>query len=516
MGLLRTLFAADGAPNRRPPDPVDDYWYEPYEGAGRSGTSSPLSISTVYRGVSVLANTVAMLPLPLLERLSDDRGWRRAPEHRLYRVLHDAPNRWQTSFSWRQMMMGHLVLRGNAYGRIVSDQRGFAAEIIPLHPDRVSIVDQLASGQLVYRYASPTGAAARLVGGETLLHLRGFSSDGFTGVSVLTLMRRAVDTAINTETFAQRFFSRAPMMRGFLKHPRRLEDEARKKLEESFQRANAGPSGWHRVPVLEGGLEWESVGVSNEDSQFIQTREFSVPEFARFLGVPTVLLMHADKTSLYANAEQFFLAFARIDLEHWLVGIEQALTEALLLDEERDRYRIAFTREGLMRGDAQARSAYYRTMVELGILTRNEVRRLEGRNALPGLDEPLMPANMRQGEAASAAAAMSPANERSKRILTAAARRLASKEVLALRRAAERHAADAGAWREAVTTFYARYRGDLVEALALDVGRAAAYCARREAEILAGGAAVLDGWTSDAGGALAAVAEEDDTDGTSN
>ncbi len=331
MGLLTTLFAADPeAAPPQPPGPADDYWYEPYEGPGRPGPSSALSISTVYRGVTVLANTVAMLPLPVLERLPADRGWRRAPAHRLYRALHDAPNRWQTSFAWRQMLMGHLVLRGNAYGRIISDARGFAAEIAPLHPDRVTIVDQLASGQLVYRYAPPAEAPVTLVGGETLLHLRGFSLDGFTGVSVLTLMRRAVETAINTETFAQRFFSRAPMMRGFLKHARRLEDESRQKLETSFQRANSGPSGWHRVPVLEGGLEWESVGVSNEDSQFIETREFSVPEFARFLGVPTVLLMHADKTSLYANAEQFFLAFARIDLEHWLVGIEQTLTEALL------------------------------------------------------------------------------------------------------------------------------------------------------------------------------------------
>lgn len=112
----------------------------------------------------------------------------------------------------------------------------------------------------------------------------------------------------------------------------------------------------------------------------------------------------------------------------------------------------------MLRGDAQARSAYYRTMVELGILTRNEVPRLEGRNALSGLDDPLTPVNMRQGNGTTAEAGPAPRDDRSRRILTAAARRLVSKELLALRRAAQRHAADDAAWREAVTAFYARYR----------------------------------------------------------
>lgn len=476
------------------PGPADDYWYQPF--APLDGGVSPtpdqaLTVSTIYRGVSVLANTLAMLPLPVLERLPDESGKRKAREHRLYRVLHDRPNRWQTSFQWRQMGMGHCVLRGNFFNRIVSDRRGFAAELVPLDPTRTCVLDQLADGRLLYEYRAPSGGTERLVGGEDMFHIAAFGTSGRAGISVVQLMARTLEGAINTESFGVRLFSHAPLMRGFLKHPRSLDPQARKNLEDSFARANAGPTGWHRAPVLENGLEWQAGGMmSAEDSQFLETRDFSIPEFARFIGVPTVLLMHADKTALYANAEQFFQSFLNFDIAHWFVNWETAINQTLFLDAEQDRFFCEFNRDAIVRGDIAARGAFYQVMVNLGVFTRNEVRVLEGKNTLDGLDEPQANQAPRPGPPQGVAPP-----PQMHGIVVAAAGRLIRKECAAVSKACERHPDDAAARAVEVARFYERFAIEVAATLAVSSLVAAAYCTEQQAAVARDGLTAVQAWS---------------------
>ena len=491
MGFLTRLFAE--TPAR--PGPIDDYWYEPYsrlDGTVRPTTETALTVSTVYRGVSVLANTLAMLPLPVLERLPNDGGKDKARSHRLYRTLHDRPNKWQTSFHWRRMGMVHMVLQGNFYNRILNP-RGFGTELVPLDPRRTSVVDQRGDGALIYEHLLQNGDREHLIGGEEVLHIPGLGFDGKEGYSVIHLMRRALEGAVNTESFASRLFSKAPLMRGFLQSPKKFEPDSRKQLEESFARANSGPEGWHRAVLLEQGMEWKAGGMmSANDSQFIQTREHSIPEFARFIGVPTVLLMHADKTALYANAEQFFQSFLNFDIAHWFVNWEQTINQTLFLESEQDRFFSEFNRDGMLRGDAKTRGDFYRVMIELGVFTPNEVRKLEGKNALDGLDEP-RPSKQLQSAGGDAAVALSP---QVNAIVSAAAARLIRKECAAVTKAAKTHDTNPVARLADIAKFYDRFQHEVAATLALSSITAAAYCAEQQAQFIAGGIAAVSAWES--------------------
>ena len=475
------------------PSPSDPFWYRPTPTGPLNITpESALTVSTVYRGTAVLANTLAMLPLHVQERLPDE-GKQKARAHRLYRVLHDRPNRWQTSFQWRQMGMGHAVLRGGFYNRIVSDRRGFAAELVPLHPGRTRVVDQRADGALVYEHITERGEPETLIGGETMFHIAGFSCDGRDGLSVVDLMRTSVEGAINRKRFGTSLFSKAPLMRGFLKTPRVYDAAARKKLEDSFAEANAGgEENWHRAVVLENGMEWQDGGMmSAEDSQFIETENTSIPDFARFIGVPTVLLMHADKTALYANAEQFFQSFLNFDIAHWFVNWESAINQTLFLDSEQEQYFCEFNRDAIVRGDLEARGSFYKIMVELGVFSVNEVRTLEGKNRIDGLDEPTAKPTSPAMVPPMAADALAPQMQG---IVTAAARRLVGKECAVVTSILKKYPitpespeAHHRIQTDEVAKFYTQHAQDIERTLAVSRVVAVAYCAEQRAHLMAGG-----------------------------
>lgn len=501
-GLVTPLGAASGVR----PGPSDDFWYKPFsplDGSVSPTAENALTLSTVWRGVTVLANTLAMLPLQVKRRLPDG-GTEDAPGFRLWSVLHDRPNRWQTSFEWRQMGMGHCVLRGNFYNRIVSDG-GFASSLIPLSPDRTRVVDQLDDGRLIYEYVRPEhGTTERLIGGVDMLHIKGFGSDGWSGLSVIDLMRRAVTGAVNMESFAAKFFSGAPTMRGFLKFPGRMKDDAKRSLENSFARSNSGSSGWHRSPVLEGGLEWQNAGVTNEDSQFLGSRQHTVPEFARFIGVPTALLMHTDKQSLYANVGEFMSSFFKLDMGHWFVNWESRLHQALFTETEQAAYFPKFNRADVLKGDPAAQAKYLETIVgKTRIMSRNEGRKFIGLNTIPGLDE------FDAVPSAGPAVNEEPDGPREPGafgiVVRASADRITVKEVAALRKLCQRHPEmirSASALETAALVFYDKLSADIARSFGLSPTVARAYTLGRLSEFRRD-RAVLDAWATEGGACLA-------------
>lgn len=270
------------------PGPTDDFWYSNPGSMSAAGVKvnpeQAETFSAFYRGVWLLSSAVAMLPLPVYRRLPDG-GKERATNHPLYELLHDRPNTWQTSFEWRRMMMRHIALRGNGYNLIVDGPRGFADQLIPLHPDLVT-PEQLKSRRIIYHVRDQKNGTTTTYTQDEIFHLRGASDDGVTGKSVIAWARDSIGLALATEGYAARLFSQGAMHGGVITHPGTLNDEASKRMARSFKDATTGPNNWHSPVVLEQGVDWKPMTMTAEDSQYLLSRKFSVTEMARWLGVP--------------------------------------------------------------------------------------------------------------------------------------------------------------------------------------------------------------------------------------
>ena len=371
--------------------PWGDYWYTAAGAAAAKSIAgvhvtadTALTVGAVYRAVQLLAGDVAQLPLHIFERLSDG-GKRRADEHPLAALLSRQPNEWQTPFEFREMLTGHLLLRGNAYAEIVSGPRGFASALVPLHPAFMR-VEQLTTRRLRYRYMPQDGSGERRYTQDEILHLRGLSSDGLVGLSPVTLARTTIELAMAAEEFGARQFGQKPTLSGLLKAAKPMTDEQRKSTAQSFRDAHSGPENWHSVAVLPPGLEWQSVGMSNEDAEFLATRKFEVAEIARWFGVPPHMLGDLDSAK-FNTVEQQGIDYVTHSLGPWLVRWEQRIGRDLILDPL--RFFAEFIRDALLRGDTAARYAAYHTATGgRAWMSPDEVRARENLNLRGGdLDE---------------------------------------------------------------------------------------------------------------------------------
>jgi HK97 family phage portal protein len=461
---------------------------------------SAMRVSTVFAMVKVKTSVISSIPLHVFRRRGEGRE--RLPNHRLEAVL-AKPNAWQTGCQFRQLLAAQVMLRGNAVAEILPGPKGAIDQLIPLSADLVTFKGQESDGRLVYEYAQPgVGLRPRILRTGDVLHLAGPSLDGVWGLSVVGLMRDSVGLALATEEHGSRQFGgNSPSMRGILRSTGAvgLNPTQEQQLTGSFARANSGRNA-HGVAYLPPGIEWSSVGMSNDDAQFLETRDFQIADLLRFGGVPGVLVGHADKTSTYASAEQFFQSFLTYHLDPDLVATEKAFGRDLLAGAEQGDVYLRHNRNALLRGDAASRAGFYRTMVEMGIFTRNEVRQHEDLNPLDGLDEPLTPLNMQTGQGDALLS-------RAAQIAREAAGRLSRREALAMGKAWERFSSDPVSWRSAVLAFYAKHAIEVASQLAIDPAVAAAYAEDRCAGILgAGSFDILTAWGDGGGSALAALA----------
>ena len=351
---------------------------------------SALRLSVVFRAVTIIATGVAMLPLVLYRRL-DEGGKKRATDFPLYSTLHDAPNKWQTSFEWREMMTGHLLLRGNAYSEIFYRGDGSIAQLVPLNPDRTRAF-KAADGRVWYEF-KPIIGKLRIIAAEEMFHLRGFSSDGLTGLSPIALQREAVGLAMAAEEFQARFFSNDATPPIALTHPKTLTDQAARRLKQAWQEAQAGLPNAHKVAVLEEGLDVKTIGITNRDAQFLELRKFQTSEIARMFGVPLHMLADLDRAT-FSNIEQQSLEFVIYCLMPHLRRWESAISRDLLSAKSRSTLFAEFLVDALLRGDMVSRWTAYSQALDRGVLCPNEVREKENLNPRPGGDAYHIAANI--------------------------------------------------------------------------------------------------------------------------
>ncbi len=336
-----------------------------------------LGIPAVYVCVRVLTEAIASLPLITYERFPNgDRE--RARDFSLFRLLHDEPNPLMTSFELRELLVGHLCLRGNAFCFIERDA-GEVVALWPLHPDRVTV--EVTGRELIYRH-QPSDGPEKLYPMADILHIRGLSDNGIIGYSPLTLLRDSFGYAKAVNEYAATYFKNDASPGGILSTPAALSTQAISNLREAWTTGHAGKGKHHRVAILDNDLKWEQIGISPHDSQLIEEQKFSVVEIARVFRVPLNLVMDYER-STYSNVTEQNRSFLTHTLQPWLTRIEQAMMKSLLTASEKDRYFIEHLTQGFLRADTKTRFESYEIAIRAGFLTVDEVRQLENMNAIP-------------------------------------------------------------------------------------------------------------------------------------
>lgn len=374
--------------------PWGDFWFEPTSMRTATGqrvsADRALQLPVVFACVRVLAESFAVLPMRLY-RIGDDGKKTPVRKHWLIDLLCRRPNKWQTPFEWREMMQGHLALRGNAFNQIVTDRRGNITDLIPLHPDRVKI-ELLQGNDYRYRYTDRFGTETVFTR-EELWHIRGLSGDGIIGMNPIELAREAVGLGLSAQDYGARFFQNdATPGGGWVEFPGSFKDKAaRDTFRESFQAAQTGLNRG-KIAVLEYGMKFHQLGLTNKDSQFLEARQYQVGDIARIYRIPPHLVGDLSKAT-FSNIEQQSLDFVIYCMTPWAERWESSIETNLLLSEDED-IEVEFDFARLLRGDQTARSTYYHNGILDGWMTRNQARESENMEPIDGLDEPLMPLNM--------------------------------------------------------------------------------------------------------------------------
>lgn len=369
-------------------------------GASASGIvvnpQTAMQSAAVYSCIKVLSESVGMLPLNLYAKKGTTRTLQ--VNHPLQEILHDAPNDWQTSVEFWEMMVVSLLLRGNAFAFVNRAPNGRVVELLPLHPDMVR-VNMGTNWTLEYQITMPDSTFKTFGSGE-ILHIRGMTINGWMGLSPIAYARESIGLALATEKFGGQLFRNGAKMGGVLEHPGKLSKDAYDRLKGSFDEAHSGENA-HKTALLEEGMKWSKVSMTADDSQFLDTRKYQRSEIAAIFRVPPHMIGDLDKAT-FSNIEQQSLEFINYSLMPYLVRIEKAIKRDLMTPAERKTLTAKFDVSALLRGDASARGALYHNGILDGWMTRNEARNAESElgivlNPIDGLDVPLMPLNMTDG-----------------------------------------------------------------------------------------------------------------------
>ena len=343
-----------------------------------------MQTTAVYACVRILAESIAGLPLHVYTYKG--QGKERMPAHPLYFLLHDAPNPEMTSFVFRETLMTHLLLWGNAYAQILRDGMGRVIGLYPLLPDRMDVGRDSKTGELYYLYTRSTEESPNFkeagqirLRQTDVLHIPGLGFDGLVGYSPIAMAKTAIGIAIATEEYGATFFQNGARPAGVLEHPGVVKDP--EKLRESWHSVYGGTKNVGKIALLEEGVKYQQIAIPPEEAQFLQTRKFQLDEIARLYRVPPHMIGDLEKSS-FNNIEQQSLEFVKYTLNPWVVRWEQGLQKALLSNRERKDYFIRFNVDGLLRGDYKSRMEGYAIGRQNGWLSANDIRSLEDMNPI--------------------------------------------------------------------------------------------------------------------------------------
>lgn len=384
MSFLQGLFRTRDAPQNRTSGSAYSFFLGTSTAGKRVNERSAMQMTAVYSCVRILSEAVASLPVHIY-RYNDSGGKEKALDHPLYFLVHDEPNPEMTSFAFRETLMTHLLLWGNAYAQIIRNGKGEIIGLYPLMPDRMT-VDRDDKGRLYYEYQLSSDDAHTMKGSTVILqpkdvlHIPGLGFDGLVGYSPIAMVKNAIGLAIAAEEYGSKFYANGAAPSGVLEHPGTLKDPS--KVRESWTQTFGGSSNANKVAVLEEGMKYTPISISPNEAQFLESRKFQINEIARIFRVPPHMVGDLEKSS-FSNIEQQSLEFVKYTLDPWVSRWEQNMMRSLLAEEEKPTYFIKFNVDGLLRGDYQSRMNGYAIGRQNGWMSANDIRELENLDRIP-------------------------------------------------------------------------------------------------------------------------------------
>ena len=384
MGFISNLFRTRDAPVNRTSGSAYSFFLGNSSSGKRVNQKSAMQMTAVYSCVRILSEAVASLPIHVY-KYNSQGGKEKALDHPLYFLLHDEPNPEMTSFVFRETLMTHLLLWGNAYAQIIRNGKGEIVALYPLMPDRMT-VDRDEYGKLYYEYTVSTDDAHTLKGSTVrleprdVLHVPGLGFDGLVGYSPIAMAKNAIGLAIAAEEYGSKFYANGAAPSGVLEHPGTLKDPA--KVRDSWSETFGGSANSHKIAVLEEGMKYTPISINPNEAQFLETRKFQINEIARIFRVPPHMVGDLEKSS-FSNIEQQSLEFVKYTLDPWVSRWEQSMIRSLFTKEEKTTYFIKFKVDGLLRGDYQSRMNGYAIGRQNGWMSANDIRELENLDRIP-------------------------------------------------------------------------------------------------------------------------------------
>lgn len=487
------------------PSPDDDYWYQALDSISAGGSVSAdaaMRVSAVYACVTVITEDVASLALELMRRIGRGRK-ELADDVPLSDVLRLQPNTLQTSFEWREMCQGHVLLRGNAYNVIVPNDRGAIGELVPLHPDCVTVT-VLPSRVRVYEYKDPSGKEQphKFLDDE-IFHLVGRESNGVKGKGVIESARESIALARSSQRSANKLYDQGMKAPGVLQHPGVLSDEAYNRIREDFAQKNLGVGNWHKPILLEDGMTWQSLGMTSQDAQFVETYKGSLEDIARFFRMPPHKIGLMDRAT-FSNIEHQGIDYVIGCLRAWLVRWQMRIDTDLIVPSTPPLF-AEFDDTPLLRGDMKSRYEAHAIGRQWGWENADEIRADFGRN--PTEDgaggDYWRPMNMARSsdptpaQLAASRSSSAGASARAALYAETLAVSLVRRELDRVAAAAERHASDGEGWASFLADFYGEHAERIARTLRIPDEAASAYTDRQVRELKSAGVVCMEEWLAE-------------------
>jgi len=350
-----------------------------------------LTYSAVWNAITLYSGTVSTLPLHLFKKSQKTKVF--ADKLPLFRVMYAQANPYMTAMVAREVSMAHLLTWGNSYSEIVRNGIGQISELWPIPPNRCT--PEMKEGILSYRITVDS-EQIRLPR-ERILHIPGLGFNGFLGYSVIAMARKSIGLGMAMETFGSLYFGQGTHPGVIVSHPGKLSQPAHDNLQKSLTDAYSGLGKSHKLLLLEEAMKIEKLGIPPDESQFLESRQFQIPEIARWFNLPPHKLKDLTKSS-FNNIESEQISFVTDSILPWLIRLESNYNIQLLNLNEQTTQKLFFKHnvEGLLRGDATARGNFYRALWNVGSITQNEIREKEDMepNPNPLADELFVPLNM--------------------------------------------------------------------------------------------------------------------------
>lgn len=364
--------------------------YAEFNSTTKINNSNASTLSAVWHAITIHCNSLN-IPLTVYKRQPDgdsfpvDEGDKY--EFQVNYILHTSPNLMMTPSMWIQLMETSRLIYGNGYSFINRNGFGEPTALIWIHPDRIEIVNNGVELRYNIREELSGGYWLKNIRTLDMIHVRNLSFNGFTGAGTIDMARESMQFAKSTQTAGNKFFDSGMRQAVVLTHPGHITPVGQAALGTNFDQQLAS----NRTIVLEENVKPTTLTFSPEQSQFLLSREFGVTEIARWFNLPESMLEN-NARSTFSNIEAKFLYFMQMSVRPRCRVYEQEFDWKLLGNHP--EYYTSFNINAIMRADAAARANYYMTMVQNGIMSRNEIRQLENLNNADGGDEFLTPMNL--------------------------------------------------------------------------------------------------------------------------